>query len=66
MINPAFLRKADAAKFLSISPRTLTNWQRKGILSYSKPCRRVVLFAKTDLERAMARFRVDAVLEGRP
>ncbi len=65
-MTAAYLRKAEAAKYLSISPRTLTNWQRAGILAYSKPARRVCLFAVSDLEKAMKRFRVESVLEARP
>ena len=61
MTAPAYLRKSDAAAYLSISPRTLTDWQRRGIVPHHKPCRKVCLFAVADLENAMSRFRIEAI-----
>jgi excisionase family DNA binding protein len=55
----AFLRKREAAKYLSVSPRTLTAWMRRGILPYAKPARKIILFSVRDLERTVARFRVE-------
>lgn len=56
---PAFLRKREAAKYLSVSPRTLTAWMRRGILPYAKPAHKITLFSVRDLERTVARFRVE-------
>jgi len=60
-MTPGFLRKADAAKYLSVSLRTLTNWQRRGVISFHKPCRKVTLFSIVELHRAMDRFKVHAI-----
>lgn len=61
-VTPAYLRRDDSARYLGISTRTLADWMKKGIISYSKPCRKVTLFAIRDLDKAVARFRVDAVV----
>lgn len=58
-IEPAYLRKAETAKFLSVSVRTVSDWCRRGILPYHKPARKVCLFAVVDLHKAMRRFRID-------
>jgi predicted site-specific integrase-resolvase len=63
VVTPAYLRPPDAARFLGVTVRTVRDWQRSGILAYSKPCRKVCLFATADLEKAMRRFRVQAVGE---
>jgi excisionase family DNA binding protein len=55
-----YLRKREAASYMSVSTRTISDWMRRGILAYSKPCRKVTLFSIRDLERAMDRFRVEA------
>ena len=49
--------------FSGVTIRPVRDWQRSGILAYSKPCRKVCLFATADLEKAMRRFRVQAVGE---
>lgn len=64
-MNAAYLRPAEAAHYLSVSDRTLRDWIRRGILPHHKPCRKVCLFAVADLEKAMKRFRVEAVGEGK-
>ena len=63
-MSPAYLRQAQAAAYLSVSQRTLRDWTRRGIIPHVKPCRKVCLFAIADLERAMNRFRIQAVGEG--
>lgn len=62
-IEPAYLRKAEAAKFLSVSVRTVSDWCRRGILPYHKPARKICLFAVADLHKAMRRFRINAIGE---
>ena len=64
MTTPAYLRPEQAALFLGVSVRCLRDWQRKGVLPYSKPARKVCLFAVADLQRAMQRFRIAAIGEG--
>ena len=63
IILPGYLRKGDAAKYLNISVRTLTDWMRCGIVAYMKLSRKVCLFRQADLDSAMARYRVRAVGE---
>ncbi len=65
-MKPAFLRKKEAAAYLSVSVRTLSDWQRRGVLPHHKPSRKVCLFAVTDLENAMRRFRIQGVGEAAP
>jgi excisionase family DNA binding protein len=63
-INPAFMRRAEAAQYLGVSSRTLSDWQAKRIVPYAKVGRKVCLFRRTDLDAAMARFSVRAIGEG--
>jgi predicted site-specific integrase-resolvase len=60
-IRPGFLRPENAAQFLGISARCLRDWTRRGIVAHVKPCRKVTLYGVADLERAMERFRCQAV-----
>jgi excisionase family DNA binding protein len=59
--NP-YLRRAEAAKLLCVSARTLTNLQKRGAIPYHK-LSRLVLFRRTDIEQALDRFRHAAVGE---
>jgi len=58
--NKPFLRPDEAAAFLGVSRRTLSNLQRRKTVSYAK-LNRVVIFKTTDLLAAVERFRVHAV-----
>ena len=62
-IRPGYLRKEQAAEYLNISIRTLSDWMRRRIVPFSKISHRICLFRITDLDRAMDRFRVRAVGE---
>ncbi len=57
-----YLRPAQVVSEFSVSRRTLSNWQRRRILSFSK-IGRTVLFRRADVEAALDRFRVSAVGE---
>lgn len=63
VVRPGYLRKADAAKYLSVSIRTLTEWMQHRVVPYIKLSHRVCLFKQTDLDSAMARFRTAAIGE---
>lgn len=63
VIRPGYLRKEDAAEYLNISIRTLSEWMRRRIVPFSKISHRICLFRAIDLDRAMDRFRVRAVGE---
>ena len=61
--RPGYLRKADAARYLGISIRTLTLWMRQRVVAYMKMSHKVCLFRQFDLDAAMDRFRLKAVGE---
>ena len=53
-----YLRPAEAARYLSVSIRTLRSWTRAHVVPSIRPgAGRVLLFARGDLDRAMLRFR---------
>ena len=56
-----FLRRAGAARFCGVSVRTLSDWQRRRIVPFVKITHKICLFKRSDLERALGRFRVNAV-----
>ena len=58
-----YLRRAEAARYLGISLRTLSDWQRRRIVPVVKVGKRCVLFNRTDLDRALGRLTIHAVGE---
>lgn len=62
-VRPGYIRKADAARYLGISIRTLTLWMQQHVVAYMKMSHRVCLFKLADLDAAMSRFRLKAVGE---
>jgi excisionase family DNA binding protein len=60
-VNPAYLRRPDAAAYLNVSERTISDWQRKRIIPHVKAGKKCVLFKRSDLDAAMNRFTVQAV-----
>ncbi len=59
---PGYLRPPGGARYLNVSLRTLRNWTRAGVVPCIRPGGgRVVLYARSDLDRAMARFREGVV-----
>ncbi len=59
----AYLRPREAARYIPVSERTLRDWTARGIIPHYKVSHKVVLFRVSDLDRAMTRFRVNAVGE---
>ena len=59
-VAPAFLRPADAAKYLGVSARTIRAWQNQRILPFSRMSKRCVLISVADLDAAVGKFRVEA------
>ena len=49
-----FFRSKEAARFLKISERTLHDWMSGGLIPFAKVSHKVVLFKRSDLERAIA------------
>ena len=60
---PAFLRPAAAALFLGISRRQLGRLTARRVLPVSRLGRKLVLYGRGDLEKAVARFRQSAIGE---
>lgn len=61
MIESAYLRPAEAARYLSVSTRTLREWTAKGVLASHRLSHRCVLFSVKDLEKAIGRYRIDEI-----
>ena len=57
-----YLRPDEAAELLGISRRSLSNFQRRHLIGFSK-LGRVVVFRRTDIEAALQRTRVNPVGE---
>lgn len=64
LIKPGYVRRAEAAKYLGISIRTLSEWMSMHLIAYSKISHRVCLFRLKDLDAAVERLRLKAVGEG--
>jgi len=60
--NKFFLRPEEAARFLGVSKRSLSNLMKRRAISYSK-LNRIVVFKVSDLIAAVERFTVRAVGE---
>jgi len=60
--NPTsrYLRTEQIAAWISVSPRVVRYWMKKGVLPYHK-VGRVVLFRRDAVEAALDRFKVEAV-----
>ena len=61
--NRAYLRPEGLAARCGVSERTIRDWQRRGLIPFYKPSRKITLFAIADVDRALSRFRVQAVGE---
>ena len=61
MLIPEYMRRDAAAKYLGISPRTLSDWQKRRLIPFIKPARKCTLFKRDELDRAMARLTVQSV-----
>lgn len=61
MLIAEYMRRDAAAKYLGISPRTLSDWQKRRLIPFIKPARKCTLFKRDELDRAMARLTVQSV-----
>ena len=61
-IDAPYLRPDEAAELLGISRRSLSNFQRRHLIGFSK-LGRVVVFRRCDIEAAILKFRVAAAGE---
>ena len=57
-----YLRRAGVLAEYPISARTLSNWQQRRVVAFTK-IGRTVLFKREDIEAALNRFRVTAIGE---
>jgi excisionase family DNA binding protein len=53
------MRKAEAARYLGISVRQLTEMMKRNVVPFAKISHRICLFKSEDLDRAISRFRVE-------
>lgn len=58
-VSCGYMRKAEAARYLGVSVRQLTEMMKRNVIPYAKVSHRVCLFRREDLDRAIARFRVE-------
>ena len=58
---PAFLRPDDAAVYCGVSRRWLAKLVAAGQIPVIRPTQRLTLFARSDLEAALLRFRRGAI-----
>ena len=56
--SPYLRGQREAAKYAQVSKRTISEWQARGIIPYLKPARKVCLFRKADIDRALTRYEV--------
>ena len=60
-LGRGFMRKEDAADYLNVSLRTLSDMMRRRQVRFARWNRKVVRFRKSDLDRAYENFAVNAV-----
>lgn len=61
-VAPGYLRKRGAACYCCVSVRTLSNWMRRHIVPFRK-IGRVYLFKREELDKALDRYRLNAIGE---
>ncbi len=59
--QPAYMRRPEAARYLGVSTRTITEWQRRRIIPHVRMGRKCVLFPVIGLDAAMGKFTVHAI-----
>jgi excisionase family DNA binding protein len=60
-VRPGYLRRAGAARYLSISIRTLCDLQAKRRIAFSKLGKKTCLFKISDLDAFVASLRQDSI-----
>ena len=53
-----YLRRDAAAAYLHVSPRTISEWQKKRLIPFFKPAKKCTLFRRDQLDRAMEKHMV--------
>jgi excisionase family DNA binding protein len=57
----SWLRPDEACKYLRISRRTLSDWQKKRLVRFHRPAKKLILFKRADLDSAISKFAVQEV-----
>lgn len=60
-VRPGYLRRQGAARYLSISVRTLCDLQAKRMIAFSKLGAKTCLFKIADLDAMVASLRQDSI-----
>ncbi len=56
-----YMRRPDAARYLGVSERTISDWQKRRIIPFVKAAYKAVLFKRSDLDKAMEKRTVKAI-----
>jgi len=56
-----YLRRQEAARYLGVSTRTISEFQKKRLIPYVRLARKCVRFQRSALDRAMERLVVQSV-----
>jgi len=56
-----YLRRRQAAAYLGISQRCLSDWQKRRLVPYTKVSHRVCLFRRDDLDKALGKLKIEAI-----
>lgn len=56
--SPYLRGQEAAAKYAQVSKRCISEWQARGIIPFLKPAKKVCLFRKADIDRALTRYEV--------
>ncbi|HMO03180.1 MAG TPA: helix-turn-helix domain-containing protein [Kiritimatiellia bacterium] len=60
-LTDGYLNRIEAAKYLSVSPRTISDLQRRRLIPVVKIAAKCVRYKRSDLDRAMRGLTVEAV-----
>lgn len=60
-IESGWMRPAEAADYLSVSRRCLSDWQAQRRIPFSRVGRKCILFSRAALDKAMERFTIEEV-----
>lgn len=55
-----YLRTKDAAEYLGVAIDTLRGYARDGLIPYSRPGGRLLIFSKADLDKWIEKHRSEA------
>jgi len=56
-------RRHGAALYCNVSDRTISDWQKRRLIPFIKIGRKCVLFKRSDLDKALAKFTIQSVAE---